>query len=31
MNKKYFEFTVGERIPQEVIDGKMQIKNRLAI
>ena len=31
MNKNYFEFTVGERIPQEVIDGKMQIKNRLAI
>ena len=31
MQKKYFEFTVGEKIPQEVIDGKMKIKNRLAI
>ena len=28
---KYFEFTVGEKIPQEVIDGKMKINNRLAI
>ena len=28
---EYFEFTVGEEIPQEVIDGKMKINNRLAI
>ena len=28
---KYFEFTVGEKIPQEVIEGKMKVNNRLAI
>lgn len=31
MNKNYFEFTVGEKIPQEVIEGKMKVNNRLAI
>ena len=28
---EYFEFTVGEKIPQEVIEGKMKVNNRLAI
>ena len=28
---EFFEFTVGEEIPQEVIDGRMKINNRLAI
>ncbi len=27
----YFEFTVGQKIPQEVLDGKMKVNNRLAI
>ena len=31
MDFNYFEFIVGEETPKEVIDGKMKIKNRLAI
>lgn len=31
MNKNYFEFTLGKKIPKEVIEGKMKTKNRLAI